>query len=278
MNVRSELENKRDLALRPLRDAGSVLVALSGGVDSAVLLALALEALGPRRVLAATGRSASLPAADLEAASRVAVALGARHRIVETRELERPAYRANAGDRCYHCRSELFEVLAGLARRDGLAALAYGAILDDAGDFRPGMRAAAERRVLAPLLEARITKQDVRELAAGMALPVADRPAAACLASRLPVGTAVTPERLSQVERAEAALRGLGLERLRVRHHGDVARIEVDPGDLDRLLDRGLRARVVEAVRGAGFRFVALDLEGYRTGSLNPLIPTVNKS
>ena len=265
-----ELAGEKARSLELMRPYRSLMVALSGGVDSAVLLALAVEALGRERVLAVTGRSPSLPSYELEDALAVARALGARHEVVGTRELERAGYRANAGDRCYHCRRELFQALRSLAGSRGIEAIAYGAILDDAGDFRPGMAAAREFGILAPLLEAGIGKEEVRALAREAGLPVREKPASACLASRIPVGTEVTPERLAQVGRAEAALRELGLGQFRVRHHGEVARLELDPEGIGRLSDPALRARLVTAVKLAGFRFVAVDLEGYRTGSLNP--------
>lgn len=246
--------------------AGGLVVALSGGVDSAVLLWAAVRALGPDRVLAVTGRSPAVPENDLSDAAAVARAVGCRHRVVPTLELERPQYVENRGDRCFHCRTELFEILASLAREEGLEAVAYGAIADDLGDDRPGMRAARDLGVLAPLLEAGMTKQDVRRLAGRAGLPVRDKPAAACLSSRLPVGTPVTPERLRQVERAEAALKSLGFGRVRVRHHGEIARVELDPDGIARAAGPASRLRVVEAVRAAGFRFATLDLEGYRTG------------
>ncbi len=256
-------------ALDLLRGLGRVVVALSGGVDSAALLALAVEALGRDNVLAATAVSASLPTWELEDARAVARALGVRHAIVETRELQREDYRANRGDRCFHCRSELFERLAELAQREGYAAVAYGAIRDDLLDFRPGMKAARSLGAVAPLLEAGLTKEDVREIARRRGLPVSDKPAAACLASRIPVGTPVTPERLARIARAEAALRELGLRQLRVRDHGDVARVELDAEGLGRLADPTFRRELASAVRDAGFRFAAVDLEGYRPGSLN---------
>jgi uncharacterized protein len=264
------LDRRRRRALERLRACRGVVVALSGGVDSAALLCLALEALGHERVLAATGRSPSLAPEELDDARRVARRLGARHEVVETREIDLPAYRANRGDRCYHCRTELFRLLTSLAAERGLERVALGAIADDATDFRPGMRAARESRVVAPLLEAGIGKEDVRAIAAEAGLEVHDKPAAACLASRIPPGTEVTAARLAQVEAAESALRDLGFRGFRVRHHGQVARVELRRADLARLADPDLRKEMAEAVKAAGFRFVAADLEGYRTGSLNP--------
>ncbi len=259
-------------AISILEERGSVLVALSGGVDSAVLLSLAVEALGAENVLAATGVSPSMPREDLEDAKRTARSLGVAHEVVATHEMSREGYRANRGDRCYHCRATLFESLTALARERGMAAVAYGAIADDASDYRPGMRAAEESGVLAPLVLAGIGKREVRAMAAQAGLEVRDKPAAACLASRIPLGTEVTARRLSQVGQAESALRALGFKQLRVRHHGEIARLELDEEGYRLLADRSMRERVVSCVRDAGFRFVALDLEGYRTGSLNPPI------
>jgi uncharacterized protein len=265
------LSEKRDRAVDVLRAARSAIVALSGGVDSAVLLALAVEALGRDRVLAVTAISPSLAEEDQRDAKLVAAKLGALHLEVATRELERPEYRANLGDRCYHCRAALFETLESIARERGFASVVYGALAEDAADFRPGMRAATEHNVLAPLMDSGLTKKEVRVLAEQFGLPILDKPAAACLSSRIPIGTEVTPERLAQVGRAEAALRSLGFRQVRVRHHGEIARLEIDSVGFRLLVDDEARRRVVDAVLAQGFRFVALDLEGYRTGSLNPV-------
>jgi len=262
--MNGDLDSKRASALGALAKLDSLIVAVSGGVDSAVLLALATEALGARRVVAATGLSASLPGADLDDARRVADHVGVRHELVPTHELENEAYRANRGDRCFHCRTELFRVLRGLSDRFPGSSLAYGAIKDDLADDRPGMEAARQHGVLAPLLEAGMTKEDVRALARERQLPVAERPAAACLASRIPVGTEVTDDRLRRVELAEAALRRLGFRRFRVRYHGDLARLELDADGARRIASPSSRARVLEAVRAAGFRWVTEDLAGYR--------------
>ena len=263
---------KKEVALRRLAECGSAVVALSGGVDSAVLLALAVEALGPGKLLAATGRSASLAATELEDSRSVARRLGVRHEVVTTRELERPAYRANRGDRCLYCREELFSILNRLARQRGLQRVVYGAIADDLDDHRPGMRAAERLGVIAPLLEAGLNKGEVRALARAANLPVASKPASPCLASRIPVGTEVTPARLATIERAEAALRELGFREFRVRHHGTLARLELDAGGFALVVDAEMRARVIRAVQRAGYRFVSIDLEGYRRGGL-PTVP-----
>ena len=260
------LELKKASVVASIRARRGLVVALSGGVDSAVLLALAARALGPSRVLAVTGVSESLAAPELEDAARIANALGVRHETVATRELDRPAYAANLGDRCYHCRSELFEVLDAIARREGFGAIAYGAIADDLGDDRPGMRAASERGILAPLLDAGFSKRDVRTLAAELGLDVVDKPASPCLSSRIPAGSPVTVEKLAQIDRAESSLKALGLRTFRVRHHGEIARVEADDEGSALLADPAVRAEAVRRVKGAGFRFVTLDLEGFRSG------------
>ena len=252
-----------------LRNHRRVLVALSGGVDSAVLLGIAREALGVDGVLAVTGRSGAVTEQEISDARRVAGLLGVRHEVVDTHEIDRPGYRANAGDRCFHCRSELFAALLELATGRGLGAVAYGAIVDDLGEHRPGMDAAKRLGIIAPLLDADIGKDDVRELAKDFNLHVHNKPSNACLASRIPMGVEVTPERLQQVGAAESALRSRGFGVFRVRHHGEVARLELGEGESDRLRDPLLRAGVVAAVRAAGFRFVALDLVDYRSGSLD---------
>lgn len=262
------LDAKRRRALESLEKTGGAVVALSGGVDSAVLLALAVEALGADRVLAVTGRSESVAAPEIEDAVRVAASLGARHRVVATRELDRPGYRANLGDRCFHCREELFGILTRIASESGLPSVVYGAIQDDLSDDRPGMAAAERAGASAPLLEAGLTKEEIRTLALEAGLEVRDKPASPCLSSRIPAGTEVTPERLRQVERAESAVRALGFRQFRVRHHGEIGRIELDADGLARLADPELRRGLSEGVRGAGFRFAAVELEPFRSGSL----------
>jgi uncharacterized protein len=250
-------------------------VALSGGVDSSVLLALAARALGPARVLAVLGVSPSLAADERAAAHEVAAHIGVRVIEVQTREGERAGYVRNGPDRCFHCRDELFTRISDeVVDRHGLAAVAYGENADDARRAdRPGARAATAHRVLRPLADAGVDKAAVRRIARALALPCADKPAAPCLASRVPHFDVVVPEKLRQVETAEAGLRALGFRDLRVRHHGEVARIELPPDDLVRAAGDPLREQVRRAVLAAGFRFVALDLGGLQSGAFTlPLV------
>jgi uncharacterized protein len=259
----SSLERARDI----VRSLGSVLVAYSGGVDSTLLLKLALEGLGSDRAVAVLASSPAYPEAEQQAARSLAERLGARLVEVETREVELEDYRQNGPDRCFHCKEELFGTLEPIRARLRLAHLAYGATADDTTDHRPGHGSAVRRGVRFPLLEAGMTKSDVRSAARRLGLPNWDKPSFACLSSRVPNGAEVTVEVLRRVEAAEAAVQALGFRQVRVRHHGEVARIEVEPGDIGRLFE--VRGQVVAGVRAAGYAFVALDLEGYATGSLN---------
>ncbi|MFF5296502.1 ATP-dependent sacrificial sulfur transferase LarE [Paractinoplanes globisporus] len=254
---------------RQLSGVSRLGVAFSGGVDSSVLLALAARALGPARVVAVLGVSPSLAADERAAAHEVARFIGVPLAEVETFEGDREAYRANGPDRCFHCKDELFtRISAATAVEHGLDAVAYGENADDVKrPDRPGARAAAAHQVLTPLATAGLTKADVRRIARALALPSADKPAAPCLASRIPHFTPVIPRKLAQIEQAEAALRRLGFTDLRVRHHGELARIELPPEDLRRSATEPLRAAVVEAVSAAGFRFVTLDLAGIQSGA-----------
>ncbi len=270
MPVGTSVEAKEERLSAQLAGLPSLIVALSGGTDSAYLAWVAHQALGTQ-ALAVTAVSASLPAAERSGVEDFVRQFGLRHEFITTDELSNPAYRANAPDRCYHCKDELFTQLDRLAAARGFAAVAYGVNLDDQGDFRPGQQAAREHRVLTPLLDAGLTKAEIRELSRRAGLPTWDKPAAACLASRIAHGIEVTMENLNQVERAEAALRALGFRQVRVRYHGEVARIEIAPDELPRALHPEMAARIRDALKPLGFRFITLDLEGYRQGSLNPI-------
>ncbi len=246
-------------------------MAFSGGADSAYLAWSANQVLG-QRALAITALSASFSRHDREQAEAFVRASGVRHEFVETREFDNPLYVANNADRCYHCKDELFDRMEALAKERDFRAIAYGINADDARDFRPGHRAAHEHRILAPLLEVGLGKTEIRELSRLAGLPTWDRPASACLSSRIPYGTAVTPEILDKVERAEAALLALGFRQFRVRAHGELARIELAPEELSRGLQREVAQQVASQIKAVGFAFVTLDLEGYRQGSLNSLL------
>ncbi len=259
---------KQDCLLGDLARLDSLLVAFSGGADSAYLAWAAHAALGSR-ALAVTAVSASFSAYDSEQALRVVRSAGLRHEFFQTREFENPLYVANRPDRCYHCKDELFTRMESLAHDRGFAALAYGLNADDPRDFRPGQRAAAEHRVLTPLLDAGLGKAEVRFLSRHASLPTWDRPASACLSSRVPYGTPVTPETLTRIERGEAALRALGFRQFRLRDDGRLARIEIAPEEMDRALTRETAHAFVEALKPLGYDYVTLDLEGYRQGSLN---------
>jgi pyridinium-3,5-biscarboxylic acid mononucleotide sulfurtransferase len=267
-DIRRASRDKLARAKASVRATGGAVVAFSGGVDSTLVLAVAREVLA-ERVLALTTHSPSVPAAEREAARELARLVGARHLEVQSRELEDPAYAANPVDRCYYCKRKLYRLCAEAAAREGLAGILDGFNADDRRDHRPGHAAAEERGVVSPLAVAGLTKEEVRAWSEAYGLPTWDKPQMACLASRLPYGTAVTAERLGQVEAAEVALRALGLRVFRVRHHGDLARVEVAGGEME--LAFGRRAEIADAVKAAGFRACALDLEPFRSGRLNEL-------
>lgn len=266
--VDRDLRLRETLLLDQLRGLPSLIVAYSGGVDSAYLAWAAHRVLGSR-ALAVTADSPSYPERQRTMALAIARDFNLGHEIVSTRELERPEYRANPANRCYYCKHELYSVLSALARARGFAAIADGSNADDRGDYRPGRQAAREFGVLSPLDHAALSKTDIRELSREAGLPTWDEPASACLSSRIPYHSEVTDEKLRVIEQAEDAVRALGFRVLRVRHHGEVARIELARDELARALEPGISSAIDTALRALGFRYVTLDLKGYRLGSLN---------
>jgi uncharacterized protein len=266
------LSEKRDRLLALARSYGSCAVAFSGGVDSAVVAKAAQIALGERAV-AVTGVSASLAEGELEQASELARRFGIRHEVLKTEEFDDPSYTANPANRCYFCKTELYDQMQPLAARLGLAVIVNGANLDDAGDWRPGMKAAGEHAVRSPLAECGFTKEDVRALAAEWELPIWDKPASPCLSSRVAYGEEVTPQRLAMIDRAEQLLRALGLREVRARYHrGDLVRLEVPAEAIVRLAAAEIRERLTTELKGLGFKYVTLDLEGFRSGSQNAVL------
>lgn len=266
----SSLEERYQHLVAIVRELGSTVVGFSGGADSALLVKVAADHLGDR-ALAVTAISPSYPMRDLREATALAREIGVKHLLVDSHEFDEPGYVANTPDRCFFCKRELFGILQAAAREHGITNVAFGAITDDLGDFRPGMEAARQAGARAPLLEAGFSKDDVREISRRLGLRTWDRPASACLSSRIPHGMPIDAAQLKRVEGCEDFLLESGFRQIRVRAHGEVARIECLPEDLARLTEPLFRERLTARFKETGFRFVTVDLEGYRTGSLNPV-------
>jgi len=260
--------SKLESLKKSLAEMEGVLVAYSGGVDSTFLLKVAHDVLGDRAV-AVTAISESYAHAEYEDSRKFAAQIGARQVVIETRELDKAGYRANSPERCFFCKEELFTNLLPIAAREGLKVVVYGEIADDRFDHRPGARAARAHNVRAPLADAGLTKLEIRRLSKEFGLSTWDKPSMACLSSRIPYGSEVTPEKLQKIEKAEEVLRGLGLRQYRVRHHDTIARLELDPRDFEEMVRSPVRDLVVSKLKEIGYLYVALDLQGYRTGSLN---------
>lgn len=266
-----KLNEKLRLLRENLRGTGGIAIAYSGGVDSTFLAAVARQELKDRAI-AVTALSPLYPEREQKEAAKLASLLGIRHETFASNELNIPGFAENSAERCYYCKKELFTMLREIACRHGIKTIADGTNADDLNDYRPGRRAAEEFNVLSPLLEVGLGKQEIRNLSRQMGLPTADKPAFACLASRFPYGSRITKEKLKAVDMVEEKLRNLGFRQVRVRHHGEIVRIEVEPNEVGRMCEQEVREKVVQAVKEAGFLYVAVDLEGYRTGSLNAML------
>ena len=271
------IEKKEAILLDYIRQYKSVLVAFSGGLDSTMVLWASIKAIGADNVYAATSESASFASGEAADSKNFALEVGLkpdRHIFLTTDEMNNPDYRSNPSNRCYFCKNELFSKLKTVAEKHKIYIIFDGSNTSDIGDFRPGSEAAKESGVASPLLEAGLDKEELRVLARKYNLSFAEKPAGACLASRFPYGTEITTERLNQIDRAETAIRQLGFDGFRVRYHNEVARLELKPEDIDRALDTDIRSKIISEIKKVGFKFVAVDLEGYSTGSLNRLIQT----
>ena len=278
IDLEAPLEAKTQFLQRTLSGLERAVVAYSGGVDSTFLAKMAYDALGGQ-AMAVTAVSPSLARAERDDAARFAAQIGIRHEFIETRELDNPAYRANDSSRCFHCKAELFDRLREFVAERGIQHMLYGPVIDDLGDFRPGMAASRERGARAPLVEAGLRKAEVRELSKRLGLSSWDKPAVACLSSRVAYGSQVTVEKLRQIEDAEALLRAEGFRELRVRHHGPIARIEVPESELARFTqDSARRQRIIQGLKTLGFTYVTLDLQGFRSGAMNEALPVISSN
>ncbi len=270
--MNSSVEEKHQRLKAIFKEMGKVLVAFSGGVDSTLLLKVAQDTLGNKNVLAVTALSPLYPERELQGVKKLVQALGARHRLIHSNELEIPGFSKNPPNRCYYCKSKLFGELVDLAKEETIPAVVEGSTLDDDQDHRPGKKAAQELGIRSPLKEMGFTKAEVRELSKALGLPTWDKPSFACLASRFPYGEEITDEGLKRVDQAEDFLFGLGFKQVRVRHYGDLARIEILNEEMARLMNGSLREKVVDRLKGIGYRYVTLDLQGFRSGSMNEVL------